>query len=209
MGQLKRDRPLVRGWLRLFPAEYRRRYGDETLQTLADMLNEAGTPAARRSVWVRVTRDLVTFLPREYAKQLGDIMTNETPTYVQRAQLISLILLAPFVVIVLINSWANHALDNGWLWHVPVLATWLIVMPGLAVVLALGALVAWIGHDHQGGVWRSLFHRRQTWLLLAISLFGLGILALVFGHDSVHCVIQSPVQTWQHWSETWRCIRQR
>ncbi len=127
--------PIYTRLLGLYPKPYRQKYTRQMTQTLADMLDDAPSGAARKSVWLRTAIDLPVSLTRQHILYLGEGLTH-APGYVRRNSLIGLALLAPFFVLVTANSILDRRLFTSFFWHVWVLFAWIIVLPGMAFILS-------------------------------------------------------------------------
>lgn len=141
-------------------------------------------------------------------------MIQEMPNYIKRNTIAGALLLIPFALALAANTLDNllygHTLYASWLWHMPVLAIWVLWLPLAATLLTLGSLLlyeirATRSHPKNRA---ALLDVRRAWPLLAIFLVALGILAIVFGHDSGHCLMQNPITTVSHMQQTWQCIQQ-
>jgi hypothetical protein len=194
--------------LKLYPRSYRQQYEQEMLQTLADMLDDPDN--SRQSVWLRTALDLPLSLAREQFHALQLASLPQTPAYIRTSSLIGGLLVLPFFVFVTLNTLLDQRLYNSLFWQVWMLFIWLLVLPGLAIVINLAATMKWV-HDRRTithrGFWRTLLDIKQTWPVLSIVIIGLGIIALVFGHDSVHCLGGNPIQEISNWHGTWQCIQ--
>jgi hypothetical protein len=124
------------------------------------------------------------------------------------------LLLVPFALALIANS-VDQAINNrtlyeSWMWHMPTLAIWILYLPFLSVLIALGTLAAFLVQraktQHTSLLKQSLDIYRN-WPLVTVGLAGLFILAVVFGRDSVHCVMGNPFHEVQYWHQTWRCIQ--
>jgi hypothetical protein len=62
------ERPL-RYWLRLYPREFRDRYGEEMLIVVRDRLRESNGPIYKLYVWLDIIGDLIFSLPRTHLQQ--------------------------------------------------------------------------------------------------------------------------------------------
>jgi len=197
--------------LRLYPKPYRTQYGDQMLQTLADMLENAPTARQRFSVWARTVIDLPISLVNQQLNYVGEIMIHETPKYVKNSAIAGAAMLAPFFLIVSAAS-IDKNLRHSFLWHYPTLFTFFVILPTLAFLVAAIAFVCWLieRHQQENKSWLSgLFDFQHNWHLLSILVVGLGIVALVFGHDSVHCITGNPIREMHNPHQTWQCIQQR
>jgi len=196
--------------LMLYPASYRQQYSDQMLQTLEDMLDHT-SGIERQLIWLKVLGELPFSVARQQYSYLGGIMVHNTPTYIKRSSLAGAVLLLPFFMFVVLNSLTNHALNNSTLWQRGVLFTWIILFPSVALLINAMAFVVWLIHTpgrQKAKLWSRLFDVAQSWPMLLISVLAVGILAVVFFHDSVHCVTGNPISELQNWHTTLRCIRQ-
>lgn len=206
MNRLEKRFPRYSKLLRLYPESYTQKYKDQMLQTLADMLDNE----KKGSVWLKTVVDLPLSLVKQNLLFVGGVMAHETPRYVKKSTMVSGLLLAPFFVFVLLNSLTSHRLYSSWFWKPWVVGTWLIIMPGLAFLLAIGTFLRWAQErkkqKHIGFIKNSLDFRRN-WPMTVVAVVSIGIIMLAFGHDSVHCVVHNPVQEIRNWHSTLRCIR--
>ena len=198
--------------LRLYPTGYRKEYGDQMLQTLADMLDDPGR--SRVAVWVSTSLDFPFSVIKQQLSYTGEVMAHETPRYIKRNAAVGAVLLVPFFLALIANGLDkvinDHTLYNSWLWHMPALAIWVLWLPAVAAIIALIGLLAFLRqrakaeHTH----WYSpLVDFRHNWPVLAVALVGLGILGMVFFHDSVHCVAGNPIRELHNPHQTWQCIQ--
>lgn len=195
--------------LYLYPTAYRKRYSEQMLQTLADMLDD--TPSHKAAVWTRTMLDLLLSALQQQLSYTGAAMTKETPNYVKNSALIGGILLLPFFVLVIAHS-LDSSLQNSTWWHFRILFTFFVVLPSIAFLLSLVALISWLveRHKQHKQSWlKAVLDIRRTWYLLVVLIVGLGIVSMVFGHDSVHCITGNPIRELRNSSQTLSCIEQR
>lgn len=212
MGTLNHRLGVYRALLKLYPKPYQHTYADQMLLTLDDMLTAAPSRTSRTAVLLRAAFDLPLSIVTQQTKYLGGCMAHDMPRYIKITALAAAICLVPFMAALAANSLSqltgHGALYHTWLWCRPLLAAWVLYLPLAAVVLALGGtayLALQRRHD-----WNSLSRIvLLSWPALLVGSAGLGIIAMVFGHDSVHCITGNPVHEIQHWQQTWRCIQQR
>jgi hypothetical protein len=200
--------------LKLYPAAYRKQYGLQMQQTLADMLDDPDR--AKVGVWARTIIDLPVSVAQQQCIYFGGIMTHEMPAYVKRNALVSGALLLPFTTIFIVNGVDkiinDHQLDGSWLWHMPILAIWMLWLPLAAAIIASVSLIVFLAQRSKAqrvSWFKVSFDVSYTWPLLAVSLVGLSIVAMVFDHDSVHCVTGNPAREARNLHQTWQCIQQR
>jgi hypothetical protein len=202
--------PVYRRMLKLYPPAYQKRYGEEMLQTLADMLDGASSSLQRSFIWLRTAIDFPISLAQQQVHYAGEALENETPHFVKRNTLIAFAFFVPFVLLVIINDATAHGLYHTWLWNVDVLTTWILVLPTLGFLVSGATLLMWLAQQQTARGWlRSMFDVRHNWPMLLEVIFGFGVIILVFFHDSVHCVTGNPIRELHDWHTTLRCIQQR
>lgn len=187
--------------LRLYPKPYRDKYCPQMIQTLEDMLDDPEN--SRLSVWAETMLDLPISLAKQNLIYAGGIMNNQTPNYVKRSSAVSAALIAPFFVLIIINSVSNHALDFTNSWKSSFVAL-LIGLPAIALIICAAAFIKWAGQ--QKSFWKSLIDLRRNWLLLIPGGLALLIVLFVPFHDSAHCVSGNPVKELRNFHDTVRCI---
>lgn len=215
MKNLVKRFPVYSQLLRLYPPSYRQKYSAQTLQTLADMLDNSTSRRARLAIWARTIPDFPLALARQQLSYAGGSIPGRAPSYVKRSALLGGILLMPFLLALIANGldkiFYGRTLHHSWLWHMPALAIWVLWLPLAAAVITLISLAFFLAQSRPpefAGHWRQLFKFSQSWPLILVGLAGLAILAFVFGHDSVHCLTGNPLREIHHWHGTWQCIKQ-
>ncbi|HVS58152.1 MAG TPA: hypothetical protein VHD60_00225 [Candidatus Saccharimonadales bacterium] len=208
MNKLRERFPLYNKLLHLYPVGYRKEYGEQMLQTLADMLD--AQPSHTSAIWARTALDFPLSVLKQQLIYTGDTMATQMPDYIKRNALLGTWLVAPFFVFIILNSLVGQRLHDTILWHTNVLFAWLVVLPSLAALFNLAALLRWMNahrRETKQGTWRMLADVRRYWPAAALAIVGVGILGLVFFHDSVHCVIGNPVRILHNPHQTLRCIQ--
>lgn len=204
--QLKQRFPRYARWLRLYPGAYRSRYGEEMLQTLADMLDYTTSPAERRRVWIRTVLDLPLAAAQQQLITLGETM-RQSP-FIKRSALFSGALLLPFFAALTANSLdkalRNQTLYHSGLWSMPWLALWVLYLPLMAGSVAVAGIIIALLRNRSQRV--PIF---SIWPLVSIAIVALAIVSIVFFHDSVHCVTGNPVRELRNMRTTLSCIGQR
>jgi hypothetical protein len=204
---LNRRFPRYSKLLRLYPAGYRKAYGEQMLQTLADMLDDP--EQSRQAVWTRTILDFPLSVAHQQLSYAGTGAAG-MPRYMKQNARLGAWLVAPFFLFILLNSFSGQRLRDSLLWHTDFLFIWLVLLPGLAVVFNLAALLRWVRSQRRGRTrttWSLLTDFRQNWPAVAMIVIGLAILALVFGHDSVRCVSGNPFHELHDWHSTWQCVQ--
>lgn len=195
--------------LYLYPTAYRKQYSEQMLQTLADMLDDA--PAKKSTIWTRTMLDLPLSAVHQQLSYTGAVMTNDTPKYVKNSALIGAVLLLPFFVLAIAHS-VDSGLQNSIYWHFRVLFTFFVLLPSIAFLLTTVAFVSWLVErrkQEKKSLFAELFDLRRNWYLFTVLIVGLGIVGMVYGHDSVRCVTKNPIRAAEHMSQTLSCIAQR
>lgn len=197
--------------LYLYPDAYRKHYSEQMLQTLADMLDDSPTAQQKFTTWSRTLLDLPLSAVRQQINYTGETMTNDTPKYVKNSALVGAILLIPFCVLVFAHS-LDSGVQNSVFWHFPMLFTFFVLLPSIAFLLATVAFISWLveRRKQEKKSWvAELLDLRRNWYLLTVLVIGLGIVGMVYFHDSVRCVAGNPVREARNLSQTWSCIEQR
>ena len=202
--------PRYRQLLRLYPKAYRDRYGEQHLQALADMLDDQPTSGGRAGVWLKISFDFPVSLAHQ------TIALNDTPQYLRLTGLISGLLLIPFLAALTANAFdqaVNHqTLYHSWVWSLPVLRLWVLILPMIAVALSAVAFLVYLYRETQArkvSLLAALFNLRKNWPVALAGAAALGILFILFFHDSVHCFVQNPAHLVTHWHAAWVCARNR
>jgi hypothetical protein len=212
MGSLNKRFPLYMKLIGLYPAAYRKEYAEQILQTTADMLDNTPTALGKMAIWLRIAADLPLNVCKQQLQYAGTVMHNETPTYVKRSSLVSVLLLAPFVIALVANA-LDKAINNRplyglWLLRFPLLKVWVLYFPIIALLLAVGSYITFITHQQQ----QSLIHRcldiRRTWLVIVPAILAFDILFTIVFHDSIQCWTSSPSHALTHLAQAWQCSEQ-
>lgn len=201
--------PKYERFFKLYPARYRKEYGGAMLQTLADMLDDQPTRAGKLRVWLRTSVDLPISVAHQNAMALGDNVMHQTPQYIKRNGIIAGTLLIPFAAALTANGFDkamnNHTLYGSWVWGKPALTAWIIILPALAFLLAFVSYILFIVSHPKVNLFKRLFDVERVWPVAITGIIGLGILFMVYFHDSVHCWVQNPVHFVTQWHQTWTC----
>lgn len=91
--ELKARFPNYLRLLYLYPNAYRKLYGEQILQTLADTLDDA--PQQKVSIWMRILLDLPISVLKRQIRYTRPSMTNNSPTYIKNGALLGAALLLP------------------------------------------------------------------------------------------------------------------
>jgi hypothetical protein len=153
--------------LKLYPKPYREKYAEQMVQTLSDMLEDQTSGSGKTLVWLRAYGDLPLTIISQSALALGDNFMTQTPTYIKRNGIIAALLLVPFVAAAIADSLdmaINHqSLQHSWAWSMPVEMSWLLILPALAVLLALASYLCYAASPKSGAFTvRRLFATKRT-----------------------------------------------
>jgi hypothetical protein len=212
MSATKKRFPIYSKLIALYPADYRKQYADQILQTTADMLDDAHSRSERIAVWSRISLDLPLSIGRQQVRSIGGYMQRETPSYIVRNSVIAAFLLLPFITAISANTvdklLSNTTLYSTWLWKMPALDIWVLILPTAALGLALASYAAFIirgTNALKSSPLRRALDIKRAWPIALPAVFALGILFLLMFHDSTQCWLQSPSHLIMHLPETWKC----
>jgi hypothetical protein len=194
---------LYESLLSLYPKPYRKRYAQQMVQTLSDMLDDPDN--SKSVVWARACLDLPVSLMKQNVIYVGVTMKNQTPQYVKRNALISTLLIAPFFIVILSRVLQNNDFSNSDVWRSSLYIT-LVFLPLAAFMLATLTFLKW-SHDQKQSVWKNLLDIRRNWLITFVGGLALIIALFVPFHDSTHCITGNPIREVANISQTWQCIQ--
>lgn len=210
MDSLDKRFPRYSKLLYLYPSAYRKEYSEQMLQTLADMLDD---PEHNHiAVWVRIIIDFPFSVLTQQVMYTGETLAKNTPVYIKRTTLLGAWLVAPFFILVILDSLLHNRLQHSWVWHTPALFIWLVLLPSIAAALCVAALLRWTHtrrRETHKSSWKALADIRSNWPLLGIIIIAIGIIGLTFFHDSTHCVTGNPIRELHNPHDTLQCIEQR
>jgi hypothetical protein len=213
MTQLKKRFPIYSTLLRLYPDSYRKAYAEEMLQTTADMLDDCVSLSQRLGIWMHVAAELPISASKQQLDYLGGTM-NSTAPYVKRSGLSASLLLLPAIVIVTINQldvlFRREDLYGTWLWRSPVLRLWIVWLPTLAAVISVMSLLIYVvsyrKSNKVSSAWKRISGVKNYWQLIVPAVLSLGLISIVFFHDSAHCLFHTPAHTLSGTNQTWQCL---
>jgi len=139
MNKLEQRFPRYSKLLSLYPSNYRQNYGEQMLQTLADMLDDP--ERSKTAVWSRLTLDFPLSLLKQQLIYTGEVMAMDTPYYVKRSAVVGSALVAPFFIFLALNGIMHNRLQHSWVWNSWFLFVWLILLPAIAALANIQALV--------------------------------------------------------------------
>jgi hypothetical protein len=86
MTDLQKRFPIYAKLVWLYPAEYRKQFGDQILQTTADMLDHVDSSHDKRRLWLRISLDIPLSVSYQQVKYfIGEPMTNRKKIIVSLA----------------------------------------------------------------------------------------------------------------------------
>lgn len=200
---LRKRFPIYSQLLKLYPMSYRQKYSQQTLQTLADMLDDSEN--SKTVVWLTTVLDLPLSLTKQNLIYAGAIMKTETPYYVKRNAVLSATLLLPFFVIVASRTLQHNHLYSSFAWQSSLWIT-LLVMPIMAFLLSVYTFLKW-SHGRKMPLWKSLQDIRRSWMMVGVGLLALAIAIFVPFHDVAHCVKYIKIGQDHFAQQTWHCIQ--
>lgn len=206
MDRLRSRFPIYSRLLRLYPVAYQRQYGEEMLQTLADMLDDP--EHSKAATWLRTSFDLPLSVSKQQLIYTGAAMTHDNPNYLKRNTLLSALLLAPFSLALIVSA-LDHGAVMGRYRLVFSYAT-LVFLPAIAFLISTMTFVYWTAEQHRrtgSSFWKSLIDIRHNWFVLVVAGLGLCMALFLPFHDSTHCIMGNPVHEAAHLNRTWNCIQ--
>ncbi len=211
MSELEKRFPIYSKLLKLYPKSYRKQYEQQLLQTTADMLDDAPSNAAKLAGWTHIAIDLPLSVTKQQLQYVGGIYMNETPRYIKRNSIIAGALLLPFIAALIANGLDkvinNHTLYNSWLWRTPILSLWVLRLPEIALLLAVGSYIVYLarGTGSTKSTWlKRALDIKHSWPIIIPAIFAFGIMFLLAFHDVGQC-IQSPSHAVSNINQTWHC----
>jgi len=173
------------------------------VQTLNDMLDDPDN--SKSLVWARASLDLPVNLVKQNLIYIGGTMKDETPHYVKRNALISVLLIMPFFIVILTRILQKNDFSNSDVWLSSLRIT-LVFLPFAAFVLATYTFLKW-SRDRKQTIWKSIVDVRHNWIITAVGGLALLIALFVPFHDSTHCVTGNPIRETMNISQTLQCIK--
>jgi hypothetical protein len=176
MSSLKNRFPAYSRVLHLYPRAYLRQYGSQTMQTLADILDD---PDLNRTTKTKLHfgawTDLAKSIPRQRWLAATRSAAYQSKSYFRNRSIVSLLLIAPLLL-----TTVNPNLFNG-----PASTRlWLIVLPLIATLNALYTIAIWFAARQKwpkskrpaSNGWGT-----RLWLagLLLIGVAGMAFLGLI------------------------------
>jgi hypothetical protein len=208
MHNLKGRFPIYSRLIKLYPTPYQKEYGEQILQTTADMLDNSPTVVTKAGVWMHITFDLsLNVMKQQLYYSGGTYNMKQTPGYIKQSSVISGLLLVPFFVTFIASSIGRHAnnqaLHNSWLWKSPFVAIWMIYLPEVALLLALVSYIVFLSRRTtiRSRLLERLRDLKHTWMVIVPIVLALGILFVIGLHDVGGCWLHSPI----HISHAWQC----
>jgi hypothetical protein len=199
MSGLKERFPIYSKFIRLYPLGYQKEYGQQILQTTADMLDNAKSDRQKLLIWSKVVADTPKNITKQQLQLVGGTYMKETPNYVKISGILTGLLLIPFFLALIANGLDkvinNHTLYNSWIWRYDYIRIWVLILPMIAVLVAIISLLYFIIHSpakNPSKRWRLVYDLKHNWPIVATGLVALGILFMFRFHDSVPCLLQIP-----------------
>jgi hypothetical protein len=196
--------------LRAYPKAYRDKYADAMTQTLQDMLADQPSKTARAGVWLQTLSNLPLSITRQQLLALGNNLMHETPGAVKKTGAFSGVLLLPFFGALVANevsqAFFGHALYHTWLWSMPVLTAWILILPAAAFIVAGITYLSFVATGHRRSVLTRILDIKRLWPVMVALLCGFSILMLLGFHDSAHCVMGNPIRELHNPRSTLQCV---
>ncbi len=194
--------------LSFYPEHYREQYGMQAAQTLDDMLADTSSRGKRALIWARE----LLVLPGNAAEQhLIELSRRGHLRPRTLVDMIALALLLPFVLAIVIDEFSEYFssshLYGSWLWSLPVLLIWALVLPLFSLAISSIALILSLLRSRQRQV-KSPHHLQIPWQTIVVGVLALGLLSLTVFHDSVQCWTTNPGNAIANISQTSQCTSQ-
>jgi hypothetical protein len=213
MSDLEKRFPIYSKVIKLYPLAYRKRFGDEVMQTTADLLDEVPSLPGRLAIWAHLAVDIPLTIAKQQLHYAGGIIHTETPRYIKRNSLFSGILLIPFFTALLANGLDKvingQTLYRSWLWRMPFLGLWVLWLPEIAFLIFITSYLVYVCSPSakRVGSWHGrLADRKHLWPIMVPGVLALGVLILVAFHDSTQCLAHTPSYIIGHSTQTLRCV---
>ncbi len=209
MSNLNKRFPIYSKVIKLYPVKYRKVYGEQILQTTADMLDSTPNGISKYLVWLKVIVDLPINIAKQQLLYSGGIYMKDTPSYIKTSSVVSGLLLLPFIAALLANGLDkvinNHTLYGSWLWKSPFIGLWVLYLPLLAFVLAVGSYLLYLTRYKKTPLLKRVLDVRHSWSIIIPAIFAFAILFLLAFHDSTQCWVKSPLHSVTHIGQAWKC----
>jgi hypothetical protein len=194
--------------LRLYPRQYREKYANQMLQTLDDMVADQPTVATKNLTKAKAYTDLpFSILQQNYAAVTTSYF-NDTPDDARRASVIGVLLMVPPLLIILTDATEKSRLVDSRVW-VGALTIGLLVLPAVGFAINALTYLAWLfqrDSSQKSSLKNRLFNVKCAWPVLVVGCMSLALCLGVLFHDSVHCLVGSPVKIVHNPTDTWRCV---
>jgi hypothetical protein len=209
MDSLNKRFPIYSKVIKLYPDKYRQKYGEQILQTTADMLDNSQKRSSKAFIWLKVAADLPLNITKQQLQYSGGIYMKDTPSYIKTSSIVSGLLLLPFFTALIANGLDkvinSHSLNGSWVWKMPLLGIWVLYLPLTAFVLAVGSYLFYLTKYKQTKWFKRILDIRRLWPVILPAFFAFGILFVIAFHDSGQCFVHTPAYLVGHTSQTWKC----
>lgn len=208
---ISKEQKVFHTLLLLYPEQYRKRFADEMLLTFEDLYQEKVAQEGQAGIlfWLRISFDIFISALEQHRKQMQKLGMKKylgKTLHINKYNIIGLVLLLPFFSVFLISLFARIAqgdlthynrpvyslLSHSLLYWFPVLFTWVILFPALAIIVNLVPLIKNIIKKH-GSLFEFSFIRQNAITLLILAV-GIGFLAIIKFHDFAPCFIHGILQ---------------
>lgn len=142
MPSLKKRFPIYSKLLYFYPKAYQRQYSKQTLQTMADILDDKDNGAFERvKIWLRATIDLLKTIPYE------NLRAVDPKKFIPRSLVISFVLLLPLAFSLIYSAMASttETINPGILLRLINSTTlfWFAIFPICAALIAVCGIIVW------------------------------------------------------------------
>jgi len=172
---------IYRMLLALYPDEYIHRHGQELLQNFQDLERDSSSTMA---LWAFMSRDLITSL-----------IYQHMPPRHWRLALFAFITYLPFLALFLIATSGAYFGETPLLKstmaaleaHMKIGLLVIVALPAIGALAIIAALIAEMRDRYRSQTLRISFIR-DNFLILGLTILGLGIVSFLPMHDLVPCV---------------------
>jgi len=159
--------------LYVYPSGYRKQYGQQLLQTVADMVDDAPSTYERFIVWLRIGLDLPATVCKEHFQVIGGFMYAKNSHQINRNTLVSgALFLLPVILLTINHMLILSGPGRGLPAHPFIVAT--TIFPVLAVGLSSFTLYTLLRSDKK----LRTNNLRRSWPLGLV--FAASLLLLTF-----------------------------
>lgn len=172
MTHQKHKHRIYQKFIALYPKPYRRQYRTQMLQLADDMLAEATSKSSKIWIRLKLARDVIQSLPKEWVLHHQRQFLRSPKRFVAKQLGFVVLLLIPFIgsmAASMLLPFANY--DSGWrsIWYGSACTTlWLQVLPAIATVISAYTVAIWLIVRHNfAGRYKT---RRASTVIISVLM---------------------------------------